>query len=433
MKLQLTLNKTIFFLFFVLFVNSKNFASSSISSENEKYLFESTSIFKSLNISSGGKAESLGRAVSALCDDVSFFEYNPAVSSQIENTEIQILHNRDIEGASLETLNATFRKKNTGFGFQLKYFYLPFSEYNSTKKIIASNLYSETLLNFNLSHTFLKGYDFKGISLGFNIKGILRNVGDFTNETTKLLIKDSGLHNSAFGLMTDFGLFMKFNFLKFFKSTEENCAFGFTINNFGFALNDLTQNVKVSSALPLRISSSVSMRLFKPLLFTFEFTQPINLTSILSSEKFTFGSGIDLSLTKFLSFQGGIYFSNQKPIFSFGSEFDLNGLKINLAYTLDSKNTTINPLSKISLSAKMILGDNGRKEIQEEVQLNYVEGLSFYSKGTKEDILTAISKWEKAIELSSSIGIKFDPAIKAVNTAKSLLEAHEKINSVLDQ
>ena len=42
---------------------------------------EGLSSFRSLNIPVGGRAESLGTACTALCDDVVFFDYNPAASS----------------------------------------------------------------------------------------------------------------------------------------------------------------------------------------------------------------------------------------------------------------------------------------------------------------------------------------------------------------
>ena len=47
-----------------------------------------STIFRSLNIPAGGRTESLGTAVTGLCDDSGFFDYNPAGSSVIERAEV---------------------------------------------------------------------------------------------------------------------------------------------------------------------------------------------------------------------------------------------------------------------------------------------------------------------------------------------------------
>ena len=50
-----------------------------------------------------------------------------------------------------------------------------------------------------------------------------------------------------------------------------------------------------------------------------------------------------------------------------------------------------------------------------------------------EKMLKAIEKWEEAKKLSASTGIKFDPAIKAIKTAKELISLHQQIISVEKQ
>ena len=48
---------------------------------------EGTTSFRSLLIPSGGRAESLGSAYTALSDDISFIDYNPAASALLNETE----------------------------------------------------------------------------------------------------------------------------------------------------------------------------------------------------------------------------------------------------------------------------------------------------------------------------------------------------------
>ena len=47
---------------------------------------EGTTSFRSLLIPSGGRAESLGSAYTALSDDISFIDYNPAASALLNET-----------------------------------------------------------------------------------------------------------------------------------------------------------------------------------------------------------------------------------------------------------------------------------------------------------------------------------------------------------
>jgi len=59
---------------------------------------EGETTFSSLNVPFGGRAEALSGVFTALANDISFFEYNPAASSLLKNTELAITENsiRDI-------------------------------------------------------------------------------------------------------------------------------------------------------------------------------------------------------------------------------------------------------------------------------------------------------------------------------------------------
>ena len=86
--------------------------------------------FLSLNIPFGGRAESLGSAYTGLSDDISFFDYNAAASSMLDETEIAVFHNAWISDSALETLAATTRFGDFGMGAAIKCFYVPFTEYD---------------------------------------------------------------------------------------------------------------------------------------------------------------------------------------------------------------------------------------------------------------------------------------------------------------
>ena len=98
------ITKTIFFLFLI---NFNIFAGQNFTS------------FPSLNIPAGGRCESLGTAMTAMCDDPSFMDYNPAVSSILKETQAAVFHNSQISGGLMETITGTTRFNNFGTGFQL--------------------------------------------------------------------------------------------------------------------------------------------------------------------------------------------------------------------------------------------------------------------------------------------------------------------------
>ena len=91
---------------------------------------EGLTTFRSLNIPMGGRAEALGTAYTGLADDISFIDYNPAGSALLEKTELAFFHNAWIADSALETLAWSSRYAHLGLGAALKFFYVPFTEYN---------------------------------------------------------------------------------------------------------------------------------------------------------------------------------------------------------------------------------------------------------------------------------------------------------------
>jgi hypothetical protein len=387
-----------------------------------------STIFRSLNIPSGGRAESLGTAVTGLCDDITFFDYNPAGSSVLDQSEAALFHNAWIADSAQETLEGTFRVNNFGMGLQFKCFYVPFTEYNLFGDKVAGNYYSETSFTLNMSYNFFAGYDFKGIALGYNIRGTWRSMPDYTDDRTDEIISGSGFSQSALGIMGDGGILLRFNFLKHFNDVEPNLCFGLTLNNVGIAFTGFNSDFQFDDPLPTRAAFGFSYRMMKSLLITGEFRQPVNLFDIPSSEKFSLASGLEINVTKFFDFETGFLISGANPRFSLGSQFLIAGVKMNINYTLDLT-SSFNPVNHISLAARLLLGDRGRGTVKAEVQKKYAEGINLYSKGTREDIVAAIIKWNEAKDLSKTIGIKYDPAIQAIKTAQSLLDVHDQINA----
>ena len=385
--------KTIFFLFLI---NFNIFADQNVTN------------FPFLNMPAGGRCESLGTAMTAMCDDPSFMDYNPAVSSILKETQAAVFHNSQISGGSMETITGTTRFNNFGTGFQLKTFFSPRSKDNL----------SETSLAINTSYNFFSGYDFKGLAAGISLRSTWRNMPDYTD-------------SSALAFTADFGLLMRFNFFKEFSSDMPNLSVGLAANNIGFFLTGFKSGLKTEKNLPSKISIGLSYRPIKKLLVNLEFRQPINLKNILLSESFAVAAGLEFSFTDFFDVEGGILFQDGKTKLSTGTQFSFRKIQMSLSYACTLDSTTQE--HSVSLAAKINLGDKGRAQNDEQVKKLYAEGIELYAKGEKENMLKAIEKWEEAKKLSASTGIKFDPAIKAIKTAKELISLHQQIISVEKQ
>ena len=387
--------KTIFFLFLI---NFNIFADQNVTN------------FPSLNMPAGGRCESLGTAMTAMCDDPSFMDYNPAVSSILKETQAAVFHNSQISGGLMETITGTTRFNNFGTGFQLKTFFSPRSKDNL----------SETSLAINTSYNFFSGYDFKGLAAGISLRSTWRNM-DYT----------ASADSSALAFTADFGLLMRFNFFKEFSSDMPNLSVGLAANNIGFFLTGFKSGLKTEKNLPSKISAGLSYRPIKKLLVNLEFRQPINLKNILLSESFAVAAGLEFSFTDFFDVEGGILFQDGKTKLSTGTQFSFQKIQMSLSYACTLDSTTQE--HSVSLAAKINLGDKGRAQNDEQVKKLYAEGIELYAKGEKENMLKAIEKWEEAKKLSALTGIKFDPAIKAIKTSKELISLHQQIISVEKQ
>jgi len=166
---------------------------------------EGLTSFRSLLIPGGGRSEAMGSAFSALANDISFFETNPAGSATMPNTELAVFHNSWIADSRLETVSFTQRDDNFGYGASIRCFYVPFTEYNTFGERVSRGYYTETFGILNVSYNFLAGYYFKGIAAGANLKAGYRSMPDYSDNYGNLQA-GSGFSQSALAIMADGGV-----------------------------------------------------------------------------------------------------------------------------------------------------------------------------------------------------------------------------------
>jgi hypothetical protein len=374
---------------------------------------EGTTAFRSLLIPGGGRSEAMGSAFSALANDISFFEANPAGSATMKNTELSVFHNSWIADSRLETASFTQRTDNLGYGASIRCFYVPFTEYNTFGERVSRGYYSETLGTLNVSYNFLSGYYFKGIAAGANLKAGYRSMPDYSDNFGNLQA-NSGFKQSTFTVMADGGLQTRFNLLKLYNSRDPNFFIGSTFRNFGPPV--------LGEALPSLVTAGAAYKPANPVVISAEIQQPLNLLKLNESGTTAFGAGFSIEFAKFFTFLGGIQLKGANPRISIGGEMNVNDIQFNVNYTLDMTTQTA-LFNRISLAAKLNLGDRGRADRQKRVEQLYIRGLTLYAQGELED---AIAVWNEALVIDKH----FDPATEGINTATTTLDIQRKIKEL---
>ncbi len=374
---------------------------------------EGRTAFRSLLIPGGGRAEAMGSAFSALANDIGFFEHNPAGSSTMKNTELAVFHNSWIADSRLETVSFTTRNENFGYGASVRCFYVPFTEYNTFGERVSRGYYTETFAVFNVSYNFLAGYYFKGIATGANLKVGYRGVPDYSDNEGNLL-EGSGFEQSAIAVMADVGFQTRFNFLKLYNSRDPNSFVGLTFRNFGPPIK--------GEAMPSEITLGAAYKPANPISISAEYQQPINLLNLAESGLPAYGAGVSVEMTRFFTFLGGFQLKGANPRFSIGGEANVKDLQFNINYTLDLT-TQAAIFNRVSLAAKINLGDRGRAARQRRVEELYINGLKLYASGNLEE---AIVTWNEALKLDK----RFDPAIEGVETARLTLDIQQRIKEI---
>jgi hypothetical protein len=349
--------------------------------------------FPILNIPIGGRSEGMAGAFSAVADDISFIEFNPAGSSMLEKSEAAFFHNNWIADTKIEGAAYATRIGHLGLAGGAKWLYTPFTEYNLYGERVSNGYYSEAVAILNASYNVFSGYYFGGLSLGMNLKGAFRFMPDYTDNNDNI-IANSGWSQSAAMVMADLGALTRFNLFKFYTAREQNSSAALVIRNLG--------PPALGEPLPTVICGALAYRPLRPLLFAFDAVFPLNMTDPALSEKPSFALGSSVTVTSFLSMRAGVLLKAGSSRLTVGSALELNKIALDVNFTLDLL-TQLQPLNRVSIALRLDLGDQGRKRLAGQVEDLYLRGLEAYAGG---DFAEARSLWEEALRLNS----RFDPA-----------------------
>jgi hypothetical protein len=369
--------------------------------------------FPVLNVPMGGRAEGMAAAFGAVSDDISFLEYNPAGSSMLSQSELAFFHNNWIADTKIEGAVFASRIKDFGFAAGAKWLYTPFSEYNLFGDRVSKGYYSEMVGILNGSWNFLSGYYFSGVSLGVNLKGAFRFMPDYTDNEGHIL-SGSGNSQSAAMAMADIGALTRFDFLKPYISRERNTSFALVARNLG--------PPAMEDPLPTIFSAALSWKPLRPLLFSFDFSCPVNLLEPKLSEKPYWATGASLNVSSFLSLRTGLMLKGGNIRLALGSAVNLDRISLDVNYSLDLL-TQMQPLNRVSVGVRFNLGDRGRRQLSDQVDNLYLAGLEAYSRG---NYLEAQYCFEEALRLNP----RFDPAREGLEIIRKVQDVEKRIDDL---
>lgn len=366
--------------------------------------------FPILELSPGGQRSNMANAFTALANDISFFESNPAASSILQSTELAFFHRNLISDVSLDSIFFTQRFQQFGYGVGTKFLHFEFTSFDSLGNQLASATPVEILFVANTSYNFFANYLFTGVSAGLNVKLAYRSV---PSELYEHVLNPDAYDQSLVGVLFDVGFLSRFNFLKGYASREKNFSLGLSGLNFGPAIQN------TSSPAEIRLGFA-----YKPLSFltvTSDANVLINLVDLAKSEGFGFAAGFDLHFVNFFGLQGGLEWRGANPRFSMGATIDLVPVSFHITYTLDLS-TSLSSLDNFSVGAVLNFGDEGRATLQEQIDELYIEALVAFSES---DFEKAIMICEQIINPETGLDPSFTPARNTLQLALASMEQEQ--------
>jgi hypothetical protein len=297
-------------------------------------------MFPSLLIPTGGKYEGMGTAFTAVADDSGLLEANPAGSSTLPGPQLAFHHHNWISDSAVETIAFVSSRNRLGFGAGAKLFYSPFTAYDGSGARVSTGYFSEILITANGSMSLADVPDRFSLAVGVNVKGILRHVSE-----------SIAADQSALALPLDVGILTRFRLPTFSSDKTTNAAFGAVLKNLAPTV------YPAGYPVPTIVSAGIAYSPARALLLSLDANLPISFDGgAFPAAQFDLAGGLELRITRFLAFHGGLHFKADNPRVSVGSAVDVGRFDFILNYNVDLMGG-LNPIDMFSASVALDLGD----------------------------------------------------------------------------
>ncbi|WP_333760343.1 UPF0164 family protein [Treponema paraluiscuniculi] len=352
-------------------------------------------------IPSGGRYEYLGVSFTALADDASFFEANPAGSAGLSRGEVALFHHSQIQDSHTETVSFARRTQNTGYGASVR----AFSSESDLKSLLGQGGTSTGrgkrgagfVAIANASHTFCGQYRFKGVSFGCNFK-----MGFRKGNTNK--------HVTVAG---DLGLRAAFSVAKNFGSNEPNMHVGLVLKNAGISVKIENSEVK---PLDPAVSVGFAYRPVYAFLFSLGLQQTLN-----KREPPVCSVGFMLFCTHRVTLLASAACKGTGYALSGGAEIRIGSFHLDMGYRYSQLFQATFP-HHVSVGLKWLIPNGGTQADQALlVKESYLVGLRFYDQRRYQEAITA---WQLTLRQDPG----FEPAAEGIEHARRFLKLHEKLS-----
>jgi hypothetical protein len=368
-----------------------------------------TTIFPSLEVPLGGRLEGMGTASTALARDAGFLEANPAATAVLDSSELTFSHHGWIADTSLEGIIYAVRFGDLGLGFAGRFLYVPFTSYDEWGERPNRGTISETVATANVSYNFFSSYSFPGLAAGANLRLAYRHVPT-----------DIAAGQSIFGVMGDVGLQTSFSFAKLQHWSQPNFSLGVAVRNLGITTMS-------DESLPLTASAGIAYAPLRPWTIAGDFNLPFSIDAN-PARDWDLALGTSVAVVDFLSLQGGVHLKPGNPRMSVGADVNLGKwsigtLSLNANYNLDLSAIATNPADKLSVQARLDLGDGGRAARRQQADELYRAGLQAFSVG---DLERAKALWEQALKIDPkhTLAKRWIPIVeRTLKTRQEAIEA----------
>lgn len=354
-------------------------------------------------IPSGGRYEYLGVSFTALADDASFFEANPAGSAGLSRGEVALFHHSQIHDSHTETVSFARRTQNTGYGASVR----AFSSESDLKSFFGNSSGDSGggkgkqgkgfVAIANASHTFCGQYRFKGVSFGCNFKMGFRK----------------GKTDSHVTVAGDLGLRAAFSVAKNFGSNEPNMHVGLVLKNAGISVK--AKDSKVESLDPA-IAVGFAYRPVYAFLFS------LGLQQTLTKKELPVCSvGFMFFCTQHVTLLASAACKETNYALSGGAEIRIGSFHLDMGYRYDQIFQAAH-LHHVSVGLKWLIPNGGTQADQALlVKESYLVGLRFYDQRRYQEAITA---WQLTLRQDPG----FEPAAEGIEHARRFLKLHEKLS-----
>ncbi len=293
--------------------------------------------FPLLDIPPGGRFEAMAGAYTAVGGDLGSLESNPAGTAASTGPNLSFFHHEWIADSAIESVGFINSAGPVGFGFEAKYFRVPFTEYDEAGERVTSGAFTEVIGIANASLRFI---NLRNISLsaGANVKAAVRHVPE------RIAPNQSG-----FSFPFDIGILSNIRLLDFSRTDEKNFSLGFSLKNVGPAVKFL------EAPLPTELSGGLAYRPLRFLLLSGDVSVPVNTVDMAFYwDDLSYAAGVSVRFTSFLSIHSGARIETGRPGFALGATVRLGKLSFDATYSMDLA-LGINPLDSLSIGTTLDL------------------------------------------------------------------------------